>query len=341
MNILNRLEIIRLKHLVRMDGALDEDGQWVTMNGTHIHFNRYGEVDIGPDRIKKLINGHAYSNKAEYEKEKEKASARIEAYEDRLSEEYEKLYKKIRKKYGDFTAKEYAIQGDESLSNEEKKAKIDALWKESRKGDEEVEELGKKYIEKKKQISKMLREFFDPEYEFNKIDEHSKGRKDDAMTDIINPSGLKYNCQRCVMAYELRERGYDVKASSGEGPELGAHELMLMCFRDPETVSYKVGKDGGKNRISKNVLKKVKDWGDGARAIAMVTYETHGHTYNIVNEGGKVYVKDAQTGLSRDVEKSKSLTDGIRFSGMEEVMVMRVDNVGVTSEIMDYVANVN
>lgn len=341
MDILSKLERIRLKHLVRMDGALDEGGQWVTMNGTHIHFNRYGEVDIGPDRIKKLINGHAYSNKAEYEKEKEKASARIEAYEDRISKEYDKLYKKIRKKYGDFTAKEYAIQKDESLSKEEKKAKTDELWREYRKRDEEVEELGKKYKEKKKQISQMLREFFDPEYEFNKIDDHSKGLKDDAMTDIINPGGLKYNCQRCVMAYELRERGYDVKASSGEGTELGDVELMLMCFKNPDTVSYRADRDGGENRISKNVLKQVKDWGDGARAIAMVTYETHGHTYNIVNEGGRVYVKDAQTGLSRDVEKSKSLTDGIRFNGMEEVTVMRVDNVGVTSEIMDYVTNVN
>ncbi len=42
-------------HMLRMDA--EDEGRWITVNGTHIHLNEEGEADKGPNEVKQVING--------------------------------------------------------------------------------------------------------------------------------------------------------------------------------------------------------------------------------------------------------------------------------------------
>lgn len=49
--------------MFRRNQRLDEDGKWITVNGTPIHLNKEGVADKGPDSVKKAINDTPKSKK--------------------------------------------------------------------------------------------------------------------------------------------------------------------------------------------------------------------------------------------------------------------------------------
>ena len=124
---------------------------------------------------------------------------------------------------------------------------------------------------------------------------------------VLKTDEYTLNCQRCVWAYEARRRGYDVIAS--EKILNGVDTLPKM--KDPKGWANVV-KDGLNNLISmqattgkgckSNIEAKMKDYGDGSRAIIRVQWQKKGgHVFIAEQVNGKTKFIDPQSG-STDIE---------------------------------------
>ena len=97
------------------------------------------------------------------------------------------------------------------------------------------------------------------------------------------------NCQRAVVAYELRRRGYDVLAlPTFQGDNLPAGGRWQGAFRHAKTIN--VGASNPKTAQA-NLEAQMKSFGPGSRGIVRIP----GHVFNVENVRGKVRYVDAQT----------------------------------------------
>ena len=128
------------------------------------------------------------------------------------------------------------------------------------------------------------------------------------------------NCQRCVTAYELRRRGYDVVAlPTYSGDKLPSGNKWQGAFQKAKTID--VGSTNPKTAQA-NLEAKMKEFGSGSRGIVKIP----GHVFNVENVGGKVRYVDTQTNtiynsnnvFSRLGKNAKSVqlvrTDNLRIS---------------------------
>lgn len=127
------------------------------------------------------------------------------------------------------------------------------------------------------------------------------------------------NCQRCVLAYEARRRGYDVTAlPTYSGDLLPAGKDYMKALSNPQMVN--VGKS------VKRVESEMKSYGAGSRAIISVGKGVDGHVFIAENVGGKITYIDPQ----HNKRFSK-----LRFSHVTRASVTRIDNLQFT----DYAKN--
>lgn len=153
------------------------------------------------------------------------------------------------------------------------------------------------------------------------------------------------NCQRCVVAYEARRRGYDVTAQpSYEGDTMGSQ-----VYTNPRTKVHtnrwmgafqgaKPERTGGSADPAKAQAKfenKLASYGEGARGIMQVQWAdgSGGHVLNVEYRNGKVHYNDAQVGVkytgkelfrkikTRDTQLVR--TDNLRFSNRAKDMVTK------------------
>lgn len=97
------------------------------------------------------------------------------------------------------------------------------------------------------------------------------------------------NCQRAVVAYELRRRGYDVIAlPTYSNDKLPAGGRWQGAFRKAKRIN--VGSTSPK-RTQANLEAQMKSYGNGARGIVTIP----GHAFNVENINGKIRYIDAQT----------------------------------------------
>lgn len=97
------------------------------------------------------------------------------------------------------------------------------------------------------------------------------------------------NCQRCVVAYELRRRGYDVVASpTFAGDKLPVGNRWAGAFRHGEMLN--VGSSNPRTAQA-NLERQMRSFGPGSRGIVGIP----GHVFNVENVGGKIRYVDAQT----------------------------------------------
>ncbi len=160
--------------------------------------------------------------------------------------------------------------------------------------------------------------------------EHSQ--KEDLMKTNPNIStGLPAwteNCQRCVPAYEMRRRGYDVEAL----PAKTVDHLARQPFDVWENVNVISCQDNGYGQI-RDLMRQ---WGDGARCQIVVCWDgiQSGHTFvaEQVDEETRFY--DPQIG---DEEVSWY------FSQVKEgrTKVARIDNVKPSKYITECCVGVN
>ncbi|MBE5969752.1 MAG: hypothetical protein E7242_05910 [Lachnospiraceae bacterium] len=135
------------------------------------------------------------------------------------------------------------------------------------------------------------------------------------------------NCQRAVVAYEARRRGYDVtaqptfqgdklpKQTHGNGHWQGA-------FKNAKTENV-----SGKNAkaVQSNIENKMSQYGNGSRAVVAIQWsDGKGHVFNVERQSGKTYYVDAQIGAKYNPAtlfakvKTNSVklvrTDNLKFS---------------------------
>lgn len=97
------------------------------------------------------------------------------------------------------------------------------------------------------------------------------------------------NCQRAIVAYEARRRGYDVIAQpTFEGDDLPLIGNWQKAFNGAESVH--VGTTSP-TKTQQNLEAQMREYGNGARGVVSIP----GHVFNVENQNGKIRYVDAQT----------------------------------------------
>lgn len=148
----------------------------------------------------------------------------------------------------------------------------------------------------------------------------------------VNPNyphyGYNKNCQRCVVAFEARLRGYDVTA-------LPKPKYDVLGQRNTK-YGYTAVFDGGKFEscvvvhgadVYSNILAKMTNYGEGSRAIVRIPRkEAPGHVIMAIYEKNEISLLDPQTG--KYVRESL-----LKESDSNDIMIMRIDDKEFTGLI--------
>lgn len=121
------------------------------------------------------------------------------------------------------------------------------------------------------------------------------------------------NCQRCVTAYELRRRGYDVVAKAFDGRYLSireAFEITPSNFDNYVTMkknskyspeyggqyAFNNPNQFGRGSSAKTIIDTMTRWGNGSRAVLSVVHKSidSGHVLNVENIDGTISLIDSQ-----------------------------------------------
>ena len=163
-------------------------------------------------------------------------------------------------------------------------------------------------------------------------------------TKLVNPlynkdvMAAEYNCQRCVIAGEMRRRGYDVEATLAKGEVKYVYneerdEIVFVWDADPsDTLVYDDGPDSWTKVFegavqescaassgvmsARKICQKMKNWGDGSRAIVSVMWA------GIAEDDKKnKYFMDEVDGekVYRDVNTNRVVKDPKVLEQMKEV----------------------
>lgn len=201
--------------------------------------------------------------------------------------------------------------------------------------------------------------------ENNQLDEHAllykKIEGEHSRYDDIKNSNPFYkestpyniNCQRCVVAYELRRRGYDVQAmpnyrynsfqqwwlSPSEKDyyeyQKDVYEHWDEYFKEAEWIS--VGEKNDSNSTKNKIISQMSDFGPGARAEIYVDWKGGGaHVFIAENVDGKIQFMDPQSGK---IDVSYYFSDSVMIA--EETRMCRIDNLEPSEYVTGCVRNSN
>lgn len=163
----------------------------------------------------------------------------------------------------------------------------------------------------------------------------------------VNPhfsEGYKWqnNCQRCVVAWELRQRGYDVTARPFAAHD-GIVDSGTKCweldapnwFNDSELKRLR----GTRKSFELGAKEKFDEWGDGSRAIVRVKWDDDnggcGHFFSARREGDRIIYEDPQAGIVRDIDATLEKCSPL----YGDTWIMRVDDRKLTDLVKEAVEN--
>ena len=169
----------------------------------------------------------------------------------------------------------------------------------------------------------------------NKQIEHKEPPKE--ITDCLNglnpyfathTSAYTENCQRCVVAYEVRRRGYSALAKPYLENRKDLLPYMDRRYGWPAVFQKQIAADCSAwtaEEVLKNVERKMRLFGNHSRAIVKVNWlhRPKGHLFIAENIDDTIYFVDPQTG-DGDVRRY--------FRGIDpgRAVLMRIDCVGLT-----------
>ena len=188
-----------------------------------------------------------------------------------------------------------------------------------------------------------------------KIDENEAYTRDENMA-ITNPNYDPYeeeystNCFKCTVAYDLRQRGYDVEAAEATNDQ--TFFTLEKYYENPQ--QYRLNPDGSledfdyvtdhsiigqfiyepkMNNYSGKTLKNAleKNNPPGSRGNLMVYWKDgggHSVVYEVDNKGNAV-IRDAQTNMKYDFDSFASCCREIQFT--------RTDNLELKEDVLDAV----
>lgn len=147
------------------------------------------------------------------------------------------------------------------------------------------------------------------------------------------------NCQRCIAAYDLRRRGYDVEALPSPAPRKGKEDkLAYMGERgwpemwDGAKPTELVGTDGPEVRAVAEHL--MRGYPDGARAVVRIQWEgrEYGHGFIAERCGDKIRFVDPQS--------NDDTFDGWEYSiSTSHNYLMRIDDKDFNKLVLEAVRN--
>lgn len=134
---------------------------------------------------------------------------------------------------------------------------------------------------------------------------------------------FQMNCQRCVPAYEMRMRGYDVVAKPV--PDVNRTDFLQINWE--QFFENPVVESGFEGTGKAGVVTLMEKWGDGARGEVYIDWanQTTAHVFVAENRSGKIYFLDPQTG-ELDVEYYfDEATEGL-------IKLLRIDNLEINKK---------
>lgn len=147
------------------------------------------------------------------------------------------------------------------------------------------------------------------------------------------------NCQRCVFAYEMRRRGYDVVAQptyrGDEMPRGGNWQNAMSGM-----TSVNVGKTTERATIN-NIEKQMSNWGEGSRGIVRVKWAggNSGHVFNVEYSNGKLKVYDVQS--NKRTTGKNYLKEIMPYTTLNRTELFRTDNATPTDTMKKMVMQKN
>lgn len=140
------------------------------------------------------------------------------------------------------------------------------------------------------------------------------------------------NCQRCVMAYEMNRRGYDVEAlPTYEGDRMPASMNWATALKDMNGVN--VGKKYVETTIN-SITRQMAKFGNGSRAIVQLEWGGSGHdghVFNVEYKDGTLYAFDAQN--NRSLTGQSLLKEYLHYAKLNTVQLWRTDNKEVADNM--------
>lgn len=139
------------------------------------------------------------------------------------------------------------------------------------------------------------------------------------------------NCQRCVWAYELQRRGYDVEAkptfAGDDLPTQGKWRTLDKNYANNPSAILGSLWDRSRRNIKTEVAEAhdvMSGWGEGSRGIVRVAWNKRsGHVFNVEYKNGKITAYDAQTG------KTKTLTQALKGTLRGYTQILRTDTADI------------
>lgn len=147
--------------------------------------------------------------------------------------------------------------------------------------------------------------------------------------DAMDYEDYTSNCQRCVVAYELNRRGYNVEAEAtwqNDPYPYGGHWMTAFVGAKRESVGATTN-----NKVNSNIEGKMSKWGNGSRAIVSVSNGRGGHVFNVEYRNGKLNYYDAQTNSRYDPKRV------FNHVNKKAVTIVRTDNLKIGDNVRDMV----
>ena len=131
----------------------------------------------------------------------------------------------------------------------------------------------------------------------------------------------RVNCQRCVPAYELRRRGYDIVAAPK--PKYNFIYKAEEAFVDPKTSKFPSYKYRPKSESRQIIAEMKKNYPDGARfAVSIRRARGAGHVFVAEKVDGKIVFSDPQANLN---------ATSSHFHTATKIGYFRMDNLPVNN----------
>lgn len=156
-----------------------------------------------------------------------------------------------------------------------------------------------------------------------------KANPDIKAVDAMSYEDYQSNCQRCVIAYELNRRGYNVEAEATyrNDPYPRGGQWMT-AFKGARSESVGATTNA---KVNKNIESKMSGWGDGSRAIVRVNNSRGGHVFNVEYRNGKLNYYDPQHNIRYDPKRVFNHVD------KTNVAIVRTDNLSLGDNVRNMV----
>lgn len=139
------------------------------------------------------------------------------------------------------------------------------------------------------------------------------------------------NCQRCVFAYELNRRGYDVEAL----PTYENDTMPTGGWR--QALSNMSGDSVGRSTVNATIRqmeRQMAQYGDGSRAIVALQWGgkgNGGHVFNVEYKDGHLYAFEPQN--NRSLTGRALLKDYLHYTRLNTVELYRTDDKDITDNM--------